>query len=93
MAEQKKPVKNIIKKIFRDKNGNIVIGQRPNTSLIIWVVCAVLGYFISYGVTGKVLDYLGTIAIIFWALLEIFYGVNIFRRILGIVVIALVIFI
>ena len=69
--------------IFKDKNGKVVIAQRPNLPLIVWGVATVSGLFIKDGPGAVLLDLLATVGIITWALLEIFLGVNIFRRLLG----------
>ncbi|MCA9342792.1 hypothetical protein KC950_02140 [Candidatus Saccharibacteria bacterium] len=86
MAKQKKSLKTTFLHIFKDKNGNVVIVQKPNIPLIVWFILAMLGYFISDGMVGLALDYIVAAALMLWALLEVFYGINIFRRILGIVV-------
>jgi hypothetical protein len=57
----------------------------PNLWLIAWAVLT----FISLLINGKPADVVGwaaSVALIVWALLEIFKGVNYFRRALGVLV-------
>jgi|GEM_PF-373905 len=77
-------------KFWKDKNGNYVIYQRPNIWLIGWVVLTILSLFLN----GKISDYLWWAALVVltvWSLLEIFKGVNYFRRLLGAIVLALIV--
>lgn len=73
-------------KIWKDKQGRFAIYQRPNILLIGWAVLDIVAIFAP----GKRLsDYAwtaGAIVLIIWALLEIFRGVNYFRRVLGLAV-------
>lgn len=73
-------------KIFRDSNGNIVIAQKPNLPLIVWIVTSILALIFTSGKINTVLDLLAYGSLFTWAWLEIFQGVNYFRRGLGLVV-------
>jgi Co/Zn/Cd efflux system component len=84
------PIIGYSKRFFQDKHGKIVIWQMPNVPLWIWVGCSVLGWAMKRGIVHTAAGIIGTIALIVWALLEIFSGVNIFRRVLGIVVMGLI---
>ncbi len=77
-------------KSFKDKNGKITLAQKPNILIIIWIVCIVASRFTS-GSILSVFSIIGLISIVLWAILEIFTGVNYFRRLLGLVVITYVI--
>jgi hypothetical protein len=77
-------------KIWKDKHGKIVVWQRPNIFLIGWAVIDIASLFFS-GSVSNILWWIGTIDLGIWALLEIGLGVNYFRRILGLIVLALVI--
>lgn len=83
--------KPLFSKLFKDDRGKIVIGQRPNLPLIVWFVAMVLGWVITGGVLAKLFSVVGFGSIFTWAYLEIFQGVNYFRRILGVVVMALIV--
>lgn len=77
-------------KFWKDKQGNVVVYQHPNVFLIGWVVLA----FISLWVNAKLADILwqASLAVLaIWCLLEIFKGVNYFRRAMGGFVLLLVI--
>ena len=70
---------------WKDKQGHIVVWQMPNIPLIAWAVLT----FLSLLVTGRLADifsWLGSAALISWALIEIFKGTNYFRRALGLLV-------
>ena len=73
-------------KIFRDSNGNIVIAQKPNLPLIVWIVTSILALIFTSGKINTVLDLLAYGSLFTWAWLELFQGVNYFRRTLGLVV-------
>ena len=72
---------------FRDKSGKIVLGQAPNSAIIGWAVFAALGYFTHL----QLLGWIGTTFLLAWALMEIFQGVNYFRRLLGLTVLIYII--
>lgn len=78
-------------KIWKDGRGRTVIYQRPNGWLIAWAVLDVVAIFAP----GRhISDYAwtaGAAALIIWCLLEIFRGVNYFRRFLGLAVLAITI--
>ena len=78
-------LEDIWDKIWRDEDGHVVIFQMPNAWLIAWAVLTMLSLF-----TGKlvsdVFSWASIGALIIWCLLEIFDGVNYFRRGLGTVV-------
>ncbi len=71
---------------FRDGNGNIVIGQPPNPPLIIWLAASLLKLAFKTGQVNLGLDILATGSLSVWAILELFQGVNYFRRTLGLIV-------
>lgn len=76
-------------KFWKDENGNVVIYQRPNAFLIGWVVLALVSLFVN----AKLADILWNASLgvlVIWSLLEIWRGVNYFRRSLGAVVLLLV---
>lgn len=77
---------SLFDRFFRDSEGNIVIAQMPNLPISIWVATTLLQFF-NFG--GKIQTGLQLVSfgILFtWAWLEIFQGVNYFRRSLGLVV-------
>lgn len=73
-------------KFFRDSNGNIVIAQPPNPPIIVWGVASLLKLIFTSGYINVGLDLISFGSLFTWAWLELFQGVNYFRRTLGFVV-------
>ncbi len=71
---------------FRDKNGEIVIAQPPNLPILIWGAASLSQLVFKTGQINFGLDVLATGSLFVWAILELFQGVNYFRRTLGLVV-------
>jgi hypothetical protein len=72
---------------FKDKSGQVVIWQKPNLAIILWAV---------FAVTSRLFDsslavWLATAFLFTWAFMELTQGVNYFRRLLGLVVLAAII--
>ncbi|WP_224095421.1 hypothetical protein [Nostoc sp. MS1] len=76
----------VFDKTFRDSEGKIVIAQAPNLPLIVWIVTSLLSLIFTTGTIHTVLDVVATGSLFTWAWLELFEGVNYFRRTLGFVV-------
>lgn len=76
----------MINKIFKDKQGQIVLYQRPNIWLIAWAVLDIVAIFAPGRRTSDYAWTAGSVMLVIWALLEVFRGVNYFRRLLGLVV-------
>ncbi len=86
-----KQVKEVGVNFFRNKDGSIVLTQWPNTSLVIRFV----GLVVSKVTTGNLQElasYVSFGALIVWAGLEIFSGVNYFRRTLGVAVLIFILY-
>ena len=77
---------NWFDRFFRDKDGNIVIGQPPNPPILVWASASVLQLIFKTGAIHTGLDLIALIAIGVWAVGELFQGVNYFRRSLGLIV-------
>ena len=74
--------------MFRDRaTGKIVIAQFPNLALIAWLALTVLTFLIT-GRAQTVAGYAATSALVVWAADELIRGVNPFRRLLGVAVLA-----
>ncbi|HYX16534.1 MAG TPA: hypothetical protein VE944_19640 [Nostoc sp.] len=76
----------LVDKTFRDNEGNIVLAQMPNLPLIVWIVTSLLTLVFSSGKINILLDLVAYGSLFTWAWLELFQGVNYFRRALGLVV-------
>lgn len=69
--------------------GAITIMQIPNAPLFIFLIASAARLIAHpHGTVGTVVSAIGTLALVAWACLEIFRGVNPFRRILGALVLA-----
>jgi hypothetical protein len=79
----RRPQQDLWDRIWRDKRGKIVIYQNPNIWLIAWAVLAFISMVVPRGKTSDIVWWASTIVLAFWALLELFRGVNYFRRALG----------
>ena len=76
----------LVDKTFRDNEGNIVIAQMPNLPLIVGIVTSLLTLVFTSGKINTLLDLVAYGSLFTWAWLELFQGVNYFRRALGLVV-------
>ncbi|PZU93571.1 MAG: hypothetical protein DCF32_23225 [Leptolyngbya sp.] len=72
-------------RIFRDGEGNIVIGQPPNLLILVAVGATVLQTVLSAGTFQATAELVAFGAWFAWAWQELFEGVNYFRRALGLV--------
>jgi hypothetical protein len=70
-------------KTFRDDEGKIVIAQPPNLPLIVWFTTSLLKLVVTTGEINTVLDIVANGSLFTWAWLELFQGVNYFRRAIG----------
>ncbi|NMG08352.1 hypothetical protein [Brasilonema sp. UFV-L1] len=73
-------------KTFRDSDGKIVLAQMPNLPIIVWFTASLLKLVFTTGEINTGLDVLANGSLFTWAWLELFQGVNYFRRALGLVV-------
>ena len=78
-------IKDIWDKFWRDEEGRVVIWQMPNAWLIAWAAFTTASLLFT-SLLADILSWLGSGALIIWALFEVFRGVNYFRRILGLLV-------
>jgi hypothetical protein len=73
-------------KVFRDSEGKIVIAQMPNIPVVVWFVASLLKLIFTTGNINLGLDVIAFGSLLIWACLELFQGVNYFRRALGLLV-------
>ncbi|MCP6761400.1 MAG: hypothetical protein NHB32_22290 [Fischerella sp. CENA71] len=73
-------------KTFRDIDGKIVLAQMPNLPIIAWFTASLLKLVFTTGEINTGLDVLANGSLFTWAWLELFQGVNYFRRALGLIV-------
>ena len=75
----------MFKKLFLTKKGKVVIGQTPNLPIIFWFFFAVLSILIQNPLLNQKLLFFSRASLFIWAYLEITEGVNMFRKLLGVV--------
>lgn len=73
---------------FRDRRtGSIVVGQFPNAPLWVWIAATAVRVVASpSGTAATALSVVGGLGLAVWAVLELGWGVNPWRRLLGAVV-------
>ncbi len=71
---------------FKDNQGHIVIAQPPNLPIIVAITATLLTFVVPTGNFHTGLDAIAFGSWFTWAWLELFEGVNYFRRALGLVV-------
>lgn len=74
---------SIYERLFKDKDGNTVIWQYPN-----WPIMAAAAAYALDLLHPDDLSIFGEIFLAYWAISEILLGVNLFRRLLGLAVLA-----
>ncbi len=72
---------------WRDPQGRLVLGQQPNWIIIAWAVVWLSIRLWPGGNEPVALRLLSSGLLLGWASLELLYGVNYFRRFLGLTVI------
>jgi len=72
----------MFKRFFHNKDGKIVLWQTPNLPIIGWALFTLLSRVIHL----DALAWIATGFLLLWALLELGWGVNYFRRLLGLII-------
>jgi hypothetical protein len=72
-----------IDKFFRDERGEVVIAQPPNLPLTVGLTAFILQAILPAGSFRASFELVAFGALFTWAWLELFQGVNYFRRSLG----------
>jgi len=78
-------------KFWHDKDGNLVVWSKPNIFLWVWIAATVISIVMTTNSLERAITFVGGIAIIIWAVLELGWGVNYFRRLLGLCVLLLIV--
>lgn len=76
---------------FRDSQDQIVLAQMPNLPILVWLAATLLNLIPTSSNIHTGLDAIAFGSLFTWAWLELFQGVNYFRRSLGLVVLAIAI--
>lgn len=77
-------------KFWHDKHGQVIIYERPNIPALVWLATFVLTVILPDNTFERYLSALSEIAIIVWAVMEVGWGTNYFRRLLGLCVLLLI---
>jgi hypothetical protein len=80
--------RSILDRTFKNGSGAITIVQMPNIPLAFWIVLQVSTVVLSRGKLHTGLVSLAMAVLFTWAYMEVFTGVNYFRRFLGCLVMA-----
>lgn len=75
---------------WKDHEGRVKLWQTPNIWLIGWAVLTTISLLFT-GSVATVFSWAGLILLAIWCLLEIFKGINGFRRLVGLLVAAFVV--
>lgn len=78
--------KSFDQKFWEDSHGRVVVWQKPNKFLIVWFVTTVLTWFTPAGWFERIVGTISLAALVVWAIIEVFSGVNYFRRTIGFLV-------
>jgi hypothetical protein len=83
-----------LSRFFRNPDtGDVVVAQPPNPPLLVWLAATLARLaFHPHGAAGTALTIVATVSLVLWSLLEIARGDSPFRRVLGAVVLAAVVF-
>lgn len=87
-----KDQRSIRSKLYKDKHDRLAIAQSPNLPLTVWLVTFLLAKLLPTGNLQDLCNFVSFGALFTWSWLEIFYAVNYFRRLLGVVVIVVSVF-
>jgi hypothetical protein len=90
LGRERRDNRDLWDRFWRDRHGRIVIYQTPNLWLIGWAVLAFISLF-SSNKLANIFWWASLILLAVWSLLEIFRGVNYFRRSFGVLVLLLII--
>ncbi len=81
-----------ISKLFKNKDGETVIFQRPNFLLYIWIVALLLSRSLENPGFRNGFHFVAGAALFAWSYLEITQGDSRFRRLLGLAVMVVVVY-
>jgi hypothetical protein len=84
------PANNQLQNLFQDKEGRVVLFQKPNVPIIVWAMSMVIAR-LTHGEVRDRFELLAFIALATWAVMEILWGTTPFRRLLGAVVLAVIV--
>jgi hypothetical protein len=78
-------------RFWRDANGKVVVAQVPNVPLLGWLLFAGLSWIPGAEAWKNGTSFTSSAFLFVWAYLELVHGASYFRRLLGLVVLAVVV--
>lgn len=80
-------MQSIRKKLFEDSSGSDVVGQKPNLAIIVAVIALVVSYLdvVDQAPFDLIIKIAGAGALLYWSLTELISGVNLFRKLIGVI--------
>lgn len=78
-------------RVFKDKKGNVVLWQSPNVQLAAWFILYLISKFVGDINIKSSLSLFANLFLVWWAIKEVIWGINYFRRALGAAIIALLV--
>ena len=78
-------------RFWHDKNGDLVVLQWPNKTIVAWFITFVLSEVIHTQPFKFVLSWTAFVLLVIWSVREIRGGVNYFRRSIGVLILLLAI--
>jgi len=82
----------MLDRLFKDKDGKIVIAQWPNWPIWGWLITRIAMRLTISSQLTNALNYVSVGFITVWALMETISGVNFFRRLLGLGILVFTVF-
>jgi hypothetical protein len=80
-------IRKLLVGFFSSKNGHLVIVQWPNTWIMLWLILSGLSKTVGNGTSVGIAS-MAAVTLLTWAYLEISSGASSFRKVLGLVVLA-----
>jgi multisubunit Na+/H+ antiporter MnhE subunit len=78
--------------IFKDKKGRLAIWQEPNFNIVLFFAFLAVTYIVGHGKLHQLFAALAFGTIFIWSWREISGGDSLFRRLLGLIVMAIALY-
>ena len=86
MTSRTSPITYSADRWFRDGHGKLVVFQRPNPPLVVWIAARIIETVLHVGSPKRLVEAVAFGALFTWGWLELFSGSAYIRRVLGMVV-------
>ena len=81
---------SLFDKTFRNQEGKVVLFEKPNIAILIAFAAWLVQFYIQVGIVHNIAQIIFLVALAVWAVLEIGWGTNYFRRALGLIVLVFI---